>query len=75
LIFYDCPGPAVLARDFAAGLSIAVAYSVFKRKEAACRAKEMACEKGKGRADFDDEFEEVVLIGGLEDVVVRNLGL
>jgi hypothetical protein len=64
-----------LAGDFAAGLSIAVARSIFKRKKAACRAKEMACKKGKGRANFNDEFEEVVLIGGLEDVVARDLGL
>jgi hypothetical protein len=56
-------------------LSIAVAHSTFKRKEAAYRAEEMAREKGKGRADFDNEFEEVVLISGLEDVVVRDLGL
>jgi hypothetical protein len=36
-----------LARDFAARLSIAVTYSIFKRKEAAYRAKEIAYKKGK----------------------------
>ena len=74
-IFYDCPRPAVLARDFAAGLTVAVARSGIKRKEAARRAKEMSREKGKGRADFDDEFEDIVPIRGLEDVVAKRRGL
>jgi hypothetical protein len=64
-----------LTRDFAAKLFIAIAYSIFKRKEAAYRAKEMAYKKGKGWANFDNKFKEVVLINSLEDVVIRNLGL
>jgi hypothetical protein len=64
-----------LARDFAARLSIAIACSIFKRKEAAYRAKEMAYKKGKGRTNFNNEFKEVVLINSLKDVVIRDLGL
>jgi hypothetical protein len=56
-------------------LTVAVACSSIKRKEAARRAKEMSREKGKGRADFDDEFKNIVLIRGLEDVVAKRLGL
>jgi hypothetical protein len=36
-----------LAGDFAARLSIAIIYSIFKRKEAAYKAKEIAYKKGK----------------------------
>jgi hypothetical protein len=64
-----------LARDFAIRLSIAVAYSIFKRKEAAYKAKEMAYKKGKGQANFDDKFKKIVLINSLKDVVIRDPGL
>jgi hypothetical protein len=64
-----------LARDFAIRLFIAVAYSIFKRKEAAYKAKEMAYKKDKGQANFNNEFKKVVLISSLEDVVIRDLGL
>jgi hypothetical protein len=56
-------------------LSITVACSIFKRKKATYRAKEIAYKKGKGRANFNNEFKEVILISGLEDVVARDLGL
>jgi flagellar basal body rod protein FlgC len=64
-----------LARDFAARLSIAVTCSIFKRKEAAYRAKEIAYKKGKEQADFNNKFKEVVLISSLKDIVIRNPGL
>jgi flagellar basal body rod protein FlgC len=64
-----------LAGDFTTRLSIAVACSIFKRKEAAYRAKEIAYKKGKERANFNNKFKEVILINSLEDVIIRDLGL
>jgi flagellar basal body rod protein FlgC len=64
-----------LARDFAIRLFIAITYSIFKRKKAAYRAKEIAYKKGKEQANFNNEFKEVVLINSLKDVVIRDLGL
>jgi hypothetical protein len=49
-IFYDCPGPAVLAGDFAAGLAASVARSAARKKEAALKALELDARKGKERA-------------------------
>jgi hypothetical protein len=64
-----------LARDFAARLSITIAYSIFKRKKATYRAKKMAYKKGKEQANFNNKFKEIVLINSLEDIVTRNPGL
>ena len=71
-IFHDCPGPAVLAGDFAAGLTTSVARSAVKRKDAARKAKDLSRGKGKERADFDDEVKEIVSIRGLYDVVAAQ---
>jgi hypothetical protein len=35
----------------------------------------MAYKKGKGQADFNNEFKEVILINSLKDVVVKDPGL
>jgi hypothetical protein len=40
-IFHDCPGPAVLARDFTAGLAISITRLVVKKKEATLKALEI----------------------------------
>jgi hypothetical protein len=64
-----------LARDFAIRLSIAVAYSIFKRKKATYKVKKIAYKKGKEQADFNNKFKEVILISSLEDVVIRDPGL
>jgi flagellar basal body rod protein FlgC len=64
-----------LARNFVTRLFIAVAYSIFKRKEAAYRAKEIAYKKNKEQANFNNKFKEIILINSLEDVVIRDLGL
>jgi hypothetical protein len=37
-----------LAKDFITKLSIAIAYSIFKKKKATYKAKEIAYKKGKG---------------------------
>jgi hypothetical protein len=50
MIFHDCPGLAVLARDFAARLAVSVARLAAKKKEAALKALEIKSRKGKERA-------------------------
>jgi hypothetical protein len=50
MIFHDCPGLAVLAGDFAAGLAASVTRSAAKKKEAALKALEIESRKGKERA-------------------------
>jgi hypothetical protein len=63
IIFHDCPGLAVLARDFAAGLAASVARSAAKKKEAALKALEIKSRKGKERAvdsaAFSDGFNDL----------------
>ena len=49
-IFHDCPGPAILVRDFATGLAVSITRSAVKKKEAALKALEVEAQKGKGRA-------------------------
>jgi hypothetical protein len=74
-VFYDCPGPAVLARDFAARLAASVTRSAVKRKEASRKAKELSAVKGKGKAVEINGVNKIVPIGGLEDVIVARPGL
>jgi hypothetical protein len=74
-IFYNFPGPAILAGNFAARLAASVARSDVKRKEAAPKAEEMSAAKGKGKAvdigrvDDVDNVDGIVSIGGVDDVV------
>ncbi|PMD52565.1 uncharacterized protein K444DRAFT_636161 [Hyaloscypha bicolor E] len=68
-IFYNYPGPVVLARDFTAGLVVSIARSAAKKKEKALKARENYTIKGKGRADDfgdpnGDDFDSIGGIGG-----------
>jgi hypothetical protein len=60
-IFYDCPGPTVLARDFAAGLASSVARSAAKKKKAALKTQ-----KGKERAGNSHSVKVLDSSDGLE---------
>jgi hypothetical protein len=72
-IFYDCPGPAVLAGDFTAGLAVSVARSAVKKKEKVLKARENYTAKGKGRADdFGNDFDDIREIGGDRRVVAGS---
>lgn len=66
-IFHDCPGPAVLVGDFAAGLAASVARSAVKKKEAALKALEVEAQKGKGRA-----LDNVGIGGGFDNFGNQN---
>jgi hypothetical protein len=64
-IFYDCPSPAVLAGDFAAGLAKSVGRSAAKKKEAARKAEEISAAKGKGKAVDGDGVDETDQVSGM----------